>query len=358
MAEYKNQHYVPVFLLKNFDNGDEKTTNCFVIKQNKLIKNASISNQASEDYFYGNDKIIEKLLGDLETIFSHLIKIIISANILPSKGSFEHFLLNLFVVSSWARTRHSGEAMDEQIDKMMKAVYKHDPKFEGKPEDVKIGIKNPASFTLSIAMQNVKYIADLEYKLIINKTSKEFVISDNPVIKNNSFLRSRNWFGSQVGMIAKGIQYFFPLSPKYSIILYDQSCYKVGNRKDKIIISKEEKDITAINTMQALNANEVLYFSQNVELSYVESITRKRNNSLRDEKVKVKEYIEAGSTKEKGSSLLVASVQNFDFDLNLSFIKNTKKSKKLVLDNRAVQVRNQKLENMLKEDREADVGNM
>lgn len=354
MAEYKNQHYVPVFLLKYFDNGDGKTTNLWLLQSNKYVKNAAIKDQASEDYFYGNDKTVEHLLGDLETIFSQLVNIIITTRVLPSKGTFEHFLLNLFVVSSLSRTRHSGDVVNEQIDKMIKAVYKHDPKFNDKLDNVKIGIKNPASFSLSIAMENVKYIADLEYKLIENETDKEFIISDNPVVKYNIFLMSRNWPYGQGGMIAKGIQYFFPLGPRFYITLYDQNCYKLGNRHDKVIILKNIQDVNALNEMQTVNANEVIYFSKNVNLSHIQSTVGGVKNNRKKEKVKVKEYIKAGSTKEKGSALVVASALNLNYDLNLSFVKNTKKSKRAILDGRAVQIRSKKLEDMLKKDRERD----
>ncbi|HEX2983013.1 MAG TPA: DUF4238 domain-containing protein, partial [Ignavibacteriales bacterium] len=61
MAERKNQHFVPQFYLRNFS--ENKKSLCdYNLSNNKYIKNASIKDMASQNYFYGKDENIEKLL--------------------------------------------------------------------------------------------------------------------------------------------------------------------------------------------------------------------------------------------------------------------------------------------------------
>ena len=64
----KNQHYVPRFLLKRFSK-DQKTINLFHFESNEIIRNAQIKHQASLDYIYGKDQMLESALQDLEKIF-------------------------------------------------------------------------------------------------------------------------------------------------------------------------------------------------------------------------------------------------------------------------------------------------
>jgi len=353
MPEQKNQHYVPVLILKNFSK-DSKNTNLFVIKTSKYANNIPIKDQSSEDYFYGKDKVVEKSLAELEKIFGLLLKEITEKNYFPSHGSFEHFLLNLFIVSTSARTLYSGEATNEQIDKMYSIVFSHHEKFDDFAKNYKVGIEAPSAFSLGIAVTCVKYIADLEYKILDNKTKSEFIISDNPVVKYNKFLLKKNWHDSHVGYGTLGIQFYCPLSPTKCLVLYDKNCYKFGNRKDRFIKVNLESDVQTINELQYINANEVVYFRTQNQANQISQIHEKLNRYKRKEKVKVTEYIQQGSTKEKGSSLIMSSATNIEIDLNLSFLKFTKKSNQIKLSNRAVQFRSDKILQMMKEDREKD----
>jgi len=353
MPEQKNQHYVPVLILKNFSE-DSVNTNLLVIKTNKYVNNIPIKDQSSEDYFYGKDKVVEKSLAELEKIFGLLLKEIAERDYLPNYGTFEHFLLNLFIVSTSARTLYSGEATNEQIDKMCSIVFSHHDKFDDFAKNYKVGIETPSAFSLGIAVTCVKYIADLEYKILDNKTKSEFIISDNPVIKYNKFLLKRNWPGSHVGYGTLGIQFYCPLSPTKCLVLYDRNCYKFGNRKDRFIAVNLDSDVQAINELQFINANEVVYFRTQDQANLITQIYEKLSSHRRDEKVKVREYVQQGSTKEKGSSLVMSSAANIEIDLKLSFLKFTKKSNQIKLSNRAVQFRSDKILQMMKEDRETD----
>lgn len=64
MADNKNHHYVPQFYFRRFSQ-DGKSVCALIRKAGKLIKSASIGDQASKDWFYGN-QTIEQELGKIE----------------------------------------------------------------------------------------------------------------------------------------------------------------------------------------------------------------------------------------------------------------------------------------------------
>lgn len=66
MAEYKKNHYIPRFILKNFVNEDGKT-HFFHKKSNKIIDIENWEDQCQKNYFYS-----KKTLKELDEEFSHI----------------------------------------------------------------------------------------------------------------------------------------------------------------------------------------------------------------------------------------------------------------------------------------------
>ena len=65
MAENKNQHYVPQSYQRHFSD-DGKNTGVYILKAKKYIASSKIQHQASKDYFYSKDLVIEHELSKLE----------------------------------------------------------------------------------------------------------------------------------------------------------------------------------------------------------------------------------------------------------------------------------------------------
>lgn len=67
MGEYKRQHFLPKFYLKNFAIDEEKKAiSLFNHRTVKYIPRATIKGQAYDDYLYGNDGVVEKDLQSFE----------------------------------------------------------------------------------------------------------------------------------------------------------------------------------------------------------------------------------------------------------------------------------------------------
>jgi hypothetical protein len=343
MSKRRSQHYIPVFLLKNFSNENKKSIGLFNINRKKFIRSASLRHQACRDHFYGKDKKIEGALSNLESITAPIIRIVEKQQTIPKKNTPEYLVLMLLALFMQSRTEYAGEAMNEQIDKLMKKIFKEHKKIGKYLHNIKIGINNPTNYTLGITAQYIWIIADMECKILQNHTKDNFIFSDNPIVKYNQFLEGRKWPASITGLVTKGLQIFFPISTSTCLLFYDQRIYKIGTRKCKIIPITSEEDIFEINKIQYLNADKNLFFNNRTAFDYLKNIINCCKKMRRVEKVKVKEFFHFNELGKKESSLIITSGIDVRSNPKLSFIKMTKIGKKEVLDNRLVQFRNSRV---------------
>jgi hypothetical protein len=86
-----------------------------------------------------------------------------------------------------------------------------------------------------------------------------------------------------------------PISPKYSIILYDNYCYKLINKSLKWIIS--DNDVNFFNRLQYFNTYECIYFN------YIPDIDNYKKLALETQKYRdnVRVNINLISTKENNN---------------------------------------------------------
>jgi Protein of unknown function (DUF4238) len=341
VPEKKKQHYVPRFYLKNFSNNlNKKTIGVFNLERERFIVNGDLKNQAYKDYFYGKDGQIENELGKLETEVSKVFKKIIEEFYIPTYLSESHLILLIFTIFLAVRTEYSADKQNEILDKVVKTIFKNDPRVKDELDKIVIEHTNPSAFILSIVAKIMPITFDLKYKLIVNKTACPFITSDNPVIRYNQFLEKRQSHGSNVGFATKGLQLFLPINPKIFLIFYDDSTYKVGNKKDSIVLINDEKDIKELNVLSCVNAYKNIYFNDQLSESMIREIYSKAKK-FRGERIAIVD--EYRSIENKNSSLIHLYDRDIRINLKLSFIKELKKSKGFKIGNRVVHVRNKKL---------------
>ncbi len=134
---------------------------------------------------------------------------------------------------------------------------------------------NPAEL---VAMSTIYYpmLLDLEFALICNETSEEFVTSDHPVVRYNQLMEFDREGGSHSGWAWKGLQIFLPISHRICLFLYDASVYKVSGRTGSIVRTSRPMDIREMNTLQASSAQNAMYVRDNIECA-VAALERSKN---------------------------------------------------------------------------------
>jgi len=326
MAERKNQHFVPQFLLRNFsDNG--KQIGVYNIANSRYIPRTSLRKQACKRNFYGKDKQIEKSLSIFESKIAPIIKNIINNHKIPKRESEEYCLLLLFVANLFTRTKGFWAELEENINKFYKLLIPEiQPELAKYLDDLKFCFPSFPIYALELSIPIFFSILDLNCKLVQIPSPNEkrhFIISDHPVIPYNQFTRLAQKPGGTEGFCLKGTTIFVPLSYKLYLVLYDSNIYKVGNKRS-ITVEASEADIFQLNKLQCFHSFSNIYFHPELgKEGFIREICKRKKEV---NKFKVAKFFST-----KGNSTLIAlshlRLGNIP-KLNLSFFKLTKKARR------------------------------
>jgi hypothetical protein len=349
MIEKKNQHFVPKLYLKQFSiNSDNNQVGLFYLGKELFKKAVPLKSQAKEDFFYGEDGTLEEALSKLEGEAAPFFKNIIATNSLPQKNEAGYLSFFTFCIVMANRTKDAVEQVKELSDKMIREIMSYDEKFKDKIADLRIYPKNPAAMAVEATLSRLPLAFDLKVKLLINKTTTKFITSDHPVIRYNQFLEQRKHPGGNVGIATKGLEIFFPISANHMLCFYDEQVYKIGFKSKDIIELINPTDIDKLNYLQILNCFDHLYFNHEVSEWYIRQLYNKAK-SKRMSEYSTLNKINSFTDKEGLEHIQYHSYgHNLEVNLELSFITQTKKAKKYVLSDFAVQLRNENIRGKLR----------
>lgn len=348
MAEKKKQHYVPKLLLRHFSIDDKKKNiNVFNADTRFYKQNCPLKNQGQEDYFYGEDGIIEKELEQLETAAAPIIAEIIKHKQIPKKDTEKYGILFFFSLLLTYRTKSSAEHLNEVVNKTFQEITKLDERFsEFKDKGINIELKNAAAHSLSVISEAILGAYDLKLTLLVNTTNKKFITSDNPSVKYNQFLEKRNHLGGHLGIFTKGLQIFFPLSPDVMLVYYDKWAYKFGNKKDTVIFLNNDSDIDQLNLLQIANCHKIIFSDNNIKEFYLnkiaEQVQKIRSRDLTKMYEINKRFIDSEGLEH------IQFTQHSDdrkINLELTFIKQPQSAKSHNLSDYVVQLRDERMRN-------------
>ena len=342
MSANKRQHYVPQFYLKFFSNRLEEThLGLYVKKTKKYIKEATLSSQACENFFYGEDAKLEKGLSDVEGSAHFMMNVIIRTKTLPSTGTIPYDNLRYFTFIQASRTKHKAKQLDEMINKTIKTTFKNDPNYKEYVSTNDFGFENSAVAGLVTLLEKISVTDDLHCKLLINSTKVPFITSDHPVVKYNQFLEKRKFSIGITGLAAKGLQLFYPLTSELMLAFYDSKVYKYGNRKDHSVLINHPHDVNELNLLQFINSDQVVYFNEKIDESYIECIHADSQRFSKDSGVEIKEYQVEKNLDGSGSFLLQVTPKSITTNMHLSFVGQTKYAKQYKLTGYALELRNE-----------------
>ena len=118
----RRQHYVPKFYLRNFSKNN-KSVGMYLFKSNKIIEHGSINDNLWEEYFYGEDAVVENKLAEYEGRWNDIISSIIKTEKLPEIER-ELTLMRYFILISSARTLKRGNQMNNDYTALIKKLFK------------------------------------------------------------------------------------------------------------------------------------------------------------------------------------------------------------------------------------------
>lgn len=346
MAEKKKQHFVPKLLLRYFSSdSNEKLISIFNVDSRKYISSGALKSQCQESYVYGEDKEVENVLGEIENGAAPIIKSIIENKALPKHGSEEFLILFFFGLLLAARTKYAADHSNDVLNKTFREIGKHDKRFEQfKEGGLQVKNRYAAAISVQVAMEAISLSLDLSLKLLVNNSKTKFITSDNPSIRYNQFLEKINYPGGHLGFLTKGLQTFLPLSPDIMLVYYDKWAYKFGNKNDKIIEIKDEKDIEQLNYLQIVNCSEIVYTNNTISEYYLSTLANRAVKLRNQDFTGINEI--NNRFKDANGNLHIQYTQ-YGIDrktkLELSFAKQTKNAKSHQFNDYVLQYRNEKL---------------
>jgi len=292
VANKKRQHFISQFLLRSFSvTTNSKSINLYQKGTGKVIRNAPIKSQAQQKYFYGDDAVFEDYLANSENTASKVINRIKNYNTLPKVGTKDYSFLLHFVMMYAFRTKASVANTEEKVNSGIQKIAQFD-KTLSKIDFSKgrVSHPEPAAFNLAYNMDNWVITGDLSLGLIKNETTTEFIISDNPFVQFNPIQLSRKKFPNNGGLLSTGLIIFFPISPKLYLIYYDKWAYRVNFEDESSLSLTDDYDIHNLNLLQAISAEETIYFSSEKITQYIKNLTdeaswHKKDKHINDEVV-------------------------------------------------------------------------
>lgn len=255
MGEFKSQHYVPKVYLRNFSDSDHRKTIClYNIVGDRLVCNAPIKSQCASNYLYGADDL-EHHLSDIEGKYASWV----SHGILADPPIFVRdvdMFLQFFISIQYMRTAAQIARMQASMALMVElSNLPDDHELRATMSDTEV-----ARMNVSHAVEMRRTIVDLRMTLLRNQTLTPFLTCDNPVILTNR-LHVQRLGRTNFGLGNAGAILYFPLSPKFALLLYDKDVYSVDKANRIWTELHRQDDIHALNKMMYLNANENLYFN-------------------------------------------------------------------------------------------------
>lgn len=260
----KRQHFVAQHYLRQFRIGSTEQIAIATIDPPRIIGAGAINRQCQEDYFYGEDKVLEQILARSESDIAPVL-----AGLTAKLGFNEPEIvaLRLLAAELHVRTRkavESAKVFPKYIayEVIKSAIERGDlpPPPNGVWNEDMMDFGGVPGFLFQtgtipcwLEMQT------LTCKLLRGPSSTAFVTSDNPVVLLNQFAVGAHPMRSFVGFGMAGFQLLLPVSPALCLFFFDPKVYKVGPR-GKQLIDVSTSDVEVINATQIQAAEKCLYF--------------------------------------------------------------------------------------------------
>ena len=319
MSKKKKHHYIPRFYLKRFSIGETGKNISLYNHKNKIFINAApIKHQGCENYLYGEDEVIENALAKMESEVAKMFYYWTEEKLLypPPKGTNGYILLKRFIIYQANRTPSSGRQIEDSVNESMKTMLKaYQPNLWQKLKDNTIGFNNPVLKALIGAIENEKLLDFLDFGFVVNLSLLPFVTSDSPVVLYNQLMEKAGNYIGATGLVAKGLQVFYPIHPRLMICLYDSNVYEFNNGENDCGSTESIDEVHQLNSLQIINSDTQIFFNDFVNKEYAELLFEENESYRNDFK-----NINTIFTRE-GRNFFFMSSKDPHINLSLDFFK-------------------------------------
>lgn len=256
MASNKNQHFVPKVYLRRFSNDPEEASiHLFNLSRRRSLHQASIKGQCSSNYFYGEKNKYEDLLQTYESFYGLFVADLEAGTF--RLGDDEARFLRHFVFLQHNRAEAFALHTAAYMNGMANLAFDENP-----PAEYVSQAKETSQMAIESFEKSQYLIEDLKVRLVRNRTSVDFIASDNPAVQANRWHQQNPKARHKApGISSAGVMFFMPVTPRYLCVLYDGDVYTADNAAGIVDLTRAE-DVHALNEHQFLNCQSNVYFQQ------------------------------------------------------------------------------------------------
>lgn len=219
------QHYVPQFLLRNFCEGKKARFFAFDKAEGRSFP-TNVRNVAGEQGFYDLDiggvrVSVDPVLGVVERLAAPVISKIIQAESLADLTEDQRLLLAQFTATQLVRCRHTRERFSE-LSKAIVAELRSRGFNLPDGSGFSLSSRDAKFLTIQTVLGSdefVPHILSKDWMLLRNQADSRFLISDNPVSRQN--LRD----ASAIGVASRHVEIYLPISSRLCLLF---NCPKLG----------------------------------------------------------------------------------------------------------------------------------
>jgi Protein of unknown function (DUF4238) len=343
LTKYKRHHYIPKFYLKRFASDErKKMINVFHVPTSRYFQGVSLRDQCYKNFYYDIDKTdsLDPVISMIEDQAAPVLSKIDSDLCVPSRESEQFSSLLYFVLLMRSRTNRAQHSMDEMTDSLGKMVLSRVPSVANDLDKFRISLKHGILLSIAFSISNVILFADLDCRILVNNSTIEFLTSDHPVVFYNRLMEKRRAFGSHCGIASRGLQVFFPISPKTCLLMFDSDTYIVNEINGASISISSEYDVWGLNRLQFISAHEKVFVRNGF---HDVNLAKYANYSKRFRKGRLTRFAEIESTDNPNTTLSMVSDVNPNCSFEPSFIRVKKTAMEMPLSPKVAQLRNEAL---------------
>lgn len=258
-GQTKRQHYVPQFILRRFSD-DEKNLAILVMKDGRYVPSGPLKHQCYEDYFYGEDQILEQSFARSEAKVAGMLGDLEKGR-LEALSEDELEQLRLFVHYQLFRTKAAVEQSTEFKSVFVRQMAATTAQLNNGGIEEELSTPLPAENSSDVAdniwlaAKTSPSLRDLDVRFLVSERPVGFVVADHPVVACNQFAEHHpvlSRWPNITAAVSKGLQVFMPLSPSITLCLYDPGTYAFD--VERRVCNVGPRDVRFLNSAQAVNA--------------------------------------------------------------------------------------------------------